>query len=767
MAKQNKIGLGMIVKADASEAAPLERCLASVASSVDEIHVTVTGQNAECEAVALKYGATVSHFTWIDDFAAARNFNLHQIQSDWYLWLDADDTLLHPERLRDLVRAAEETRVGGYYFYYQYQFDENGHCIDAHWKPQLLKNDGSWDWKGAIHEDALPLRPVQWTKTELCTRVHHTEGHRQKESFERNLRILLKERERDKNEPRTLFYLGRTYFALGEFQKALDALTEYLTLSGWPEERYEARLLMGDAFMNTQQFDEAIRMYNDAILEMEEYGEAYVRKANAYMMQKEWNKALYNLKTALGMQEQTGDVSYNPMKMKRDVWIAIGMCYTQLGKLDDGLRAVNTALKADPKDKNARELQELVQFLRTKHKLANNYFDIAKALRDNKQEAKIVPLLHSVPREISDHELILGLRHTYFPPKVWPKKSVAVYCGSSAEVWRPGDENGKGIGGSETAVIELSKRLVKYGWSVTVFNNCDAPPDGFTVDGVHYENYWKFNWQDTFDVLWVWRLPELFDYEVKGRLRILDLHDVMNPADFPPERVARMDKIFVKTNYHRSLYPKVANEKFVVVGNGIDLKRFDAKEKRQAHRFIYSSSPNRGLDIVLKLWPQLKAKFPDAELHTYYGWNTFYEIEKHNPERMTWMRKIQAQLNQPGVVSHERVGQKELAREMMKSSYWLYPTYFPEIHCITACEMQAAGVIPLTTGFAALAETQKVGLKLKGDMHSPQWQQEYVDKVIAWVEDKDGTSAASREAQEAAKQFSWDNVANEWNQHLQ
>jgi glycosyltransferase involved in cell wall biosynthesis len=303
------------------------------------------------------------------------------------------------------------------------------------------------------------------------------------------------------------------------------------------------------------------------------------------------------------------------------------------------------------------------------------------------------------------------------------------------------------------------------GWQVTVFNDCNLQPEGKEFEGVLYKNYWSFNYQDKFDVLWSWRLPELFDLDIDARLKILDLHDVMSVHDFPATRLQNIDKIFVKTNYHRSLFPQVPDEKFVVIGNGINLGRFSQTVKKDPYRFIYSSTPNRGLDIILKsIWPKIKEKLPEAELHVYYGWNTYYRLEKNNPERMAWMKKVQEMMNQAGVVDHGRVGQAELAVEQLKSSFWLYPTYFPEIHCITACEMQASGAIPLTSGYAALEETQLSGLKLQGDVYDPKWQAEFIEKITTLTDEWIQTERAK--GIEIAKTFTWDEVATKWHAEL-
>lgn len=80
----------LIVK---NEAANLPRCLASVAGVVDEIIVADTGSTDESVAVAEAHGARVFHFTWVHDFARARNAAIDAASSEWVLVLDADEEL--------------------------------------------------------------------------------------------------------------------------------------------------------------------------------------------------------------------------------------------------------------------------------------------------------------------------------------------------------------------------------------------------------------------------------------------------------------------------------------------------------------------------------------------------------------------------------------------------------------------------------------------------------------------------------------------------
>ncbi len=80
----------MIVK---NEAENLPQCLASVVNVVDEMVVLDTGSTDKTIGIAQQFGAKVSFFAWCNDFSAARNEALKQVQGDWVLVLDADEVL--------------------------------------------------------------------------------------------------------------------------------------------------------------------------------------------------------------------------------------------------------------------------------------------------------------------------------------------------------------------------------------------------------------------------------------------------------------------------------------------------------------------------------------------------------------------------------------------------------------------------------------------------------------------------------------------------
>src|SRR5581483_4940202 len=125
---------------------------------------------------------------------------------------------------------------------------------------------------------------------------------------------------------------------------------------------------------------------------------------------------------------------------------------------------------------------------------------------------------------------------------------------------------------------------------------------------------------------------------------------------------------------------------------------------------VYSSSADRGLDKLLAMWPKIRERVPDAELHVFYGWDVFDRFLIQQPHMIAFKTLVLNQVHdlggeEGGVFMHGRVGQRELSSYMRESRVWTYPSYFLETSCIGAMEARAAGLPIVTTSSGALQET--------------------------------------------------------------
>jgi hypothetical protein len=82
--------------------------------------------------------------------------------------------------------------------------------------------------------------------------------------------------------------------------------------------------------------------------------------------------------------------------------------------------------------------------------------------------------------------------------------------------------------------------------------------------------YYYFNIKDEFNIFIQWRAGTLAG-KVKAKKFFIDLHDIFHPSNYPPELVKHVDKIMVKSRYHRDLAPDIPNEKLVIISNGINI----------------------------------------------------------------------------------------------------------------------------------------------------------------------------------------------------
>lgn len=183
------------------------------------------------------------------------------------------------------------------------------------------------------------------------------------------------------------------------------------------------------------------------------------------------------------------------------------------------------------------------------------------------------------------------------------------------------------------------------------------------------------------------------------------------------------------------------------------------------HKLIYASSYDRGLQHLLKMWPEVVKKYPDAELHIYYGWKLFENAFRGNPERMNWKERMDKAMEYKGITNHGRVGQPDLRRARLECGIWAYPTDFDEINCITALECQRDGCVPCVINRAALKETVGSGVRVEGDIFDPEVKDEYLKQLLSLMGDTARWKKEQAKGREFAKDFSWDKIAKQWH-HL-
>lgn len=189
------------------------------------------------------------------------------------------------------------------------------------------------------------------------------------------------------------------------------------------------------------------------------------------------------------------------------------------------------------------------------------------------------------------------------------------------------------------------------------------------------------------------------------------------------------------------------------------------KNKRN-HKLFWGSSYDRGLQHILKMWPSIKEKYNDAELHICYGWDLFIKGYANNPERLAWKDRIDQQMKFAGITHHGRISKKETWKLMSECGIWAYTTHFSETNCITALECQQRGCVPVTIDLAALHETVQSGVKIRGDIYDPETYDLYLEKILELMGDEKAWKEHSEKGKQFAESFHWQQIAQEWSKYL-
>ncbi len=140
----------MIVK---NEAGILERCLKSIKPTADEIIIVDTGSEDNTVKVAKDFGAKVILSDWRNDFSYSRNISIKEAQSQWILWLDADDFI--PEESISLINNLKKDKPDKVFGMVVKNQKPNGTGTEFI-QARMFPNNPSIFFENPIHEQVMP-----------------------------------------------------------------------------------------------------------------------------------------------------------------------------------------------------------------------------------------------------------------------------------------------------------------------------------------------------------------------------------------------------------------------------------------------------------------------------------------------------------------------------------------------------------------------------------------------------------------------------------
>jgi len=705
----------------------------------DGIFVTVSDKKA---SERLKKGLTgvanVDYRPWNDRFDEARQHNW-DLGKDYEvsMWLDADDEFQF-DRIPALVDYLDE--YDAVFLPYHYDHDEAGNVIVNLWRERLVNRRKPFYWKGWVHENMICKE--QFKKINLEVPVIHKQDQAHKDSsLARNHAILTKAFQ-ETNDPRYIHYLGISFFTMKEYEKAIETLNEYIKVGGWDEEIYRSVLKISESYFMLSEVDTAILEALKATAILPELPMAYHLICHYENQLENHKEAIEWGKMALSKKPPQNASIYDPTSVDRTK-LTMAIAYFSLADYENAWAFIKTVKTIDTSDviDTFKLKAEIMVLARVLPGVFQFYEQPSQLWSNLDRDIKYLPELRKVREAV-----------TY--PKTWDDKSIVFFCGKGYEEWGPHTLD-KGMGGSEEAIVYLTPQLAKLGYDVTVYGEVS---NAFDKDGVHWKPWEMIDRRDTFDTLVIWRMPQ-FAGQFKAKKIFVDMHDQLSKEMVKP--FSNVTYLF-KSQYHKDYYPDVTNYK--VIPNGIDVSQFGQSIDKKPFSVIYPSAYYRGLEMLLKFWPEVKKQVPEATLDIYYGWESWVNAEGEDAFYKRMLVKLK-EMKKLGVTEHGRVDHQTLANKYAESKVWAYPTEFPEIFCITAVKANLAGCKPVVTDVAALKETGGPNASFieTDGIYADQYSQEkFVKQLVKALKEEHNT----KEQVDWAKQYDWAEVAKKWQEAI-
>jgi protein O-GlcNAc transferase len=279
------------------------------------------------------------------------------------------------------------------------------------------------------------------------------------------------------------------------------------------------------------------------------------------------------------------------------------------------------------------------------------------------------------------------------------------------------------LGGTQSAACYLCEQLAQLGHEVYLINRTSTPGDylgvhhlfGPTLPAIELVKL-------ELDALIVLQKPSLgisLKQALGGRTRLIlwatDASDQPNvqPMYDPAQRFA-YDGFALVSKWQSDQYIRefqIDPSRSRILLNAVapafaDLFQNDrdiVARKTWPPILAYTSAPDRGLEILLKVFPQIRAQIPGTRLRVYSSMKLYRTSAEEDTKQFGGLYDLCKSTE--GVEYIGVLPQAQLAQQLAEVSILAYPCILPETSCIAAMEAMAAGCRIVTSDRGALPET--------------------------------------------------------------
>ena len=379
------------------------------------------------------------------------------------------------------------------------------------------------------------------------------------------------------------------------------------------------------------------------------------------------------------------------------------------------------------------------------------------------------------PAALDLHRRLAPIERAPARPPTTPRRALAIwFCQPRSIPWDGTTPRERPLGGTESAALYLAEALSARGHDLRIYNNCPMPR---RVNGVEYRR-WESCIGDALpdppDVLVAIR-----DWTLIGKNRFAPLQlfwtgdafdqPFVTGFDQPTDRAA-IDFTVLQSDWQELTYrarfgipPARCLRTRLGFAPGLDDRAVSYGAPRD-RRLLYTSTPFRGLDLLLSWFPAIREACPDAELRVCSSMRVYGVDEEQDQARYGQLYDL---ARQPGVTYLGSLAQSQLADELFHARVLSYPNCWPETFCIAAIEAQAAGCPVVTSTLGALSETVgDGGVCVPGDPRADSaFRERFIAEVVSLLTDDSRWEAFSRRAaQRTRTHYNWAVIAREWEQ---
>lgn len=228
-----------------------------------EIVYVDTGSSDQSVEIARRFTDKVYHFSWINDFSAARNYSLSVASHDYVLILDCDEYVEHfdPTGLQKMIDTyPQEVGMLTRHNCFLQNEVENKYTDDV----ERFFDRRIHRYKGIIHEQVRRMDGSEYKRIAIPLSVRHVGYNGSAEEIakkaNRNIELLRKMLSDNPEDPYIYFQLGQSYHILKDEENACLCYGKGLSFDVNPEAEYVQLMVVGYGYslLNLGRQEEAL-----------------------------------------------------------------------------------------------------------------------------------------------------------------------------------------------------------------------------------------------------------------------------------------------------------------------------------------------------------------------------------------------------------------------------------------------------------------------------------------------------------------------------